>query len=78
FFRKDCSSTERLMKEVLTLSPGLYYAQNYITACQEAKIKGLYSDDWLSQIWLFLIIAVLVAVAYYFIKVKKITITAKK
>ena len=27
FFRKDCSSTERLMKEVLTLSPGMYYAK---------------------------------------------------
>ncbi|PJA18157.1 MAG: hypothetical protein COX63_02375 [Candidatus Diapherotrites archaeon CG_4_10_14_0_2_um_filter_31_5] len=78
FFRKDCSSTERLMKEVLTLSPGMYYAQNYVTACQEARIKGLYSDDWLGQMWLFLVIAVLAGTAYYFIKVKKITISTKK
>jgi len=78
YFRKDCSTTERLMKEVLTLSPEMYYAQNYITACQEARLKGLYSDDWFGQTWLFIIIAILVSGAYYFIKVKKITITTKK
>jgi S1-C subfamily serine protease len=78
YFRKDCLTTENAMKEVLTLRPGMYYAQNYITACQEARIKGLYSDDWLGQSWLFIVIAVLAAGAYYLIKVKKITITTKK
>ncbi|MBU2101010.1 trypsin-like peptidase domain-containing protein, partial [Candidatus Micrarchaeota archaeon] len=75
YFRKDCTATENAMKEVLTLRPGMYYAQNYISACQEARIKGLYSDDFLGQAWLFIVIAVLVTGAYYLIKVKKITIT---
>ncbi|MFH1895142.1 MAG: hypothetical protein ABIJ74_00965, partial [archaeon] len=78
FFRKDCGATERLMKEVLTLRPGMYYAQNYISACDEARLKGLYSDDFLGQTWLFLLVAALAAGGYYFIKVKKITITTKK
>lgn len=72
YFKKDCVTTEKAMQQVLTLSPGLPYAQEYIKSCQEARITGLYKEDYTMAIVIpIVIIAIAGAGAFYFLKIRK-------
>ncbi|MDO8647052.1 MAG: trypsin-like peptidase domain-containing protein [Candidatus Diapherotrites archaeon] len=74
FFKKDCATAEKAMQQVLLLSPGLPYAQEYIKTCEEAKITGLYKEDALGGMLPLIAVIAIVAIVgigvFYYEKTK--------
>lgn len=78
FWERDCDETIEKMKEILILYPGHPYAQEYITECERAKMSGEASKP-ISTGWIISILVIILAAgAFFFLKKKGYSISTPK
>ena len=71
FWKKECSTAVKRMKEVLVLYPAHPYAQEYITECERARIAGEVSKPINMDLVISIVLIILVVGIFFFIKKRK-------